>query len=251
MVVALSSTGCSEDTRASGLDAAVTDYEAGRYDDALGKANSAYSRLSGAPKYEAAYIAGMSAYELDRFREAEGRFAISGEAADRNVAGRSKAMMGLIRLRENRPRDAARYYTDAAKLLEGDDSAQASYQAGLAYQAAGDPSSARAQFIIASGRSRDAEVRKAAASRLDQAGFTVQVGAFSRAANAERAAEDVRPKANRNHLGSVHVVERRDSRGRTWHLVQVGAFGTRQAAERARSLLAAEARVVPIAASGV
>jgi len=58
--------------------------------------------------------------------------------------------------------------------------------------------------------------------------FTVQVGAFGGAANAEKFAEKLRGKGY-----DAYVYSAVDDRGRQWHCVRVGAYATRQEAVQA------------------
>ena len=223
--------GC-EATPATGrLDESLVRYNAGQYQEAYDGAMAALRGTAGEERAQANYLAGLSAFRLGRLNEAERLLLASAASSDPTLSGRSRAIIGLIRMEQDRPLVAAEEFKAAARLLDGNEAAEAAYRAGMAYQAAGDWSSARAQFTIASARGGTGIARQAEAG-IQQTGFTIQVGAYANRENAERAAAEHRPMAERHGLGAPRIVPRHDSRGQLLYIVQFGQFGTQAAAER-------------------
>jgi tetratricopeptide (TPR) repeat protein len=236
------SAGCQSSAKSGSLDQALADYNAGRYPQAESQAVQAMNTSSSPMKEEAAYIAGLSAYRQGRHDEAERRFTLAAQSADTHTSGSAKAMLGELRLDQNRPREAAAYFAEASNMLEDDDSRQAARHAALAYQQAGDDKASQQWMEIASGSqggstTGPSTVASAAASSMPTKGFALQVGAFSDKKRAQRAASDAQAIAKRDGLGPVRVINRRDDRGKPLYLVQFGFFNTRDAAAAARTRL--------------
>jgi septal ring-binding cell division protein DamX len=192
---------------------------------------------------DAAYVAGLAAYQLGDRDEAERRFILAARSPNSETAARSKAMLGQIRLDQHRPRDAAALFVEAAPNLHGEDARLCAYNAGVAYQQAGDNASAR-KWIAQSGGGSTARSTSTtgstsspvarSASTSSAGGFTLQVGAFKEKSRAQKAAADAQKLATRDGLGSVKIQTRRDDRGGTLYVVQFGRFSTRDAAVAAR-----------------
>jgi len=227
----------------AGLSAATADYNAGRYDAAHAKSLSVMRDASGegdsAERDRAAYLAGLSAFRLRQFDEAETRLLTAAQSSDSQVQGRSKALLGLIRLEQDRPAAAAEYFQSAAALLEGSEAEEAHYHASIAYQQAGNPRAAQAVGASSSApaASHSASPSTTSAGPGGTGVFAIQVGAFADLTNAQSAAAEARALASQHRLGEVRIVPRRDSRTRTLYIVQFGAFSSRSDAENARRQL--------------
>src|SRR5690606_9727666 len=135
-------------------------------------------------------------YHLNQPDEAERRFLIARQSPDSETRGRAEAMLGTIRLDQDRPLDAAQHFKSASSILTGREASEAAYRAGLAYQQGGDMASARSQFTIAGSRapapapgsgsgssttgrssdSADSDLRDRANAQLARTGFAIQVG---------------------------------------------------------------------------
>jgi septal ring-binding cell division protein DamX len=255
-----------------GMKQALADYNAQRYDQANQRATSAMGSAANPPdKQQAAYLAGMSAYHLGEYDQAERRWMIAAESSDRATAGGAKAMLGQMRLDQNRPREAAAYLADAADLLEGEDARQAGRRAGMAYRMAGDEQSARrwlgndvgSQTAVAksvapasanASREPVANTSSPAAGAASATGsanaagggfltsgssnaYALQVGAFTELKRAQKAAADADKVSRREGFGAARTVVRHDERGQAVYIVQIGAFSSREAATAARTKL--------------
>ena len=209
------------------LGRAVADYEVGRYETAAGTAEAAMQTSSGPRRQDAAYLAGLSAYRLGRIDEAERRLMTAAGSNRPQTAGRANAMLGIIRLDQNRPREAAELFEAASRMLTGSDGMHAAGHAQMARRRAGMSGSSS---VIG----RDASV--GAQRPTTVAGqFALQVGAFRDADGADRAARQAQAIADRAGLGPVRIVPGTDERGGTLYLVQFGRFASRSAAAAARS----------------
>lgn len=231
--------GCDNNQRTTGLEVAVSQYEASQYREAFDTAVRTQRAAQNPERARAAYVAGLAAYHLNQPDEAERRFLIAQQSPEPETAGRARAMLGTIRMDQDRPLDAAEHFKAAARLLNGREANEAAYRAGQAYQAGGESSSARAQFTIAGSRASasggDADLRASANEQLTRTGFAIQVGAFRDRANAETAAQEAQTIADRHGLGDVRIITQSDPRSRGFlYVVQFGQFGTRSTADDMR-----------------
>lgn len=226
--------GCSSTSKGGNLDKAVTDYNAASYSQAEQEAVQAMNKSTGSAKENAAYVAGLSAYRMGNTEEAERRLLIAAQSANTQTAGSAKAMLGQVRLDQNRPREAAVYFSDASRLLTGEDAQKAAKSAALAYQQVGDTTASR-QWTDISKTSPGSTTASGSRSTGPTLGFALQVGAFGDKKRAQRAADDANTVAKRDGLGPVRVINKRDDRGKPLYLVQFGFFTSRDAAAAARS----------------
>jgi cell division protein FtsN len=74
---------------------------------------------------QAAFLAGLSEYQMGNYAEAQTRFQISELSMDAETAGESKVMLGDVMVHQKRYGDAANYYDAAANKLSGEASARA------------------------------------------------------------------------------------------------------------------------------
>ena len=144
--------GCESTPRAGDLDQALSDYEAGRYALAHSRATEAISGATGSDRQNAAYLAGLSAYRLGKLDEAERRLMTASQSTDSATKANAHAMLGLIRMDQRRPREAAGFFTSASAGLKGEDARQAARFAADAYEQAGDARSAQHWSAIAKRR---------------------------------------------------------------------------------------------------
>ena len=236
LVISLILAGCESAPKAGSMNQAVNDYNSQRYEQAFEQASAAQERGDTAGRADAAYIAGLSAYQMGRLDEAEMRFMTASKSSSPETAAKAKAMLGQIRLDQRRPRDAAVLFVDAAPNLTGEDARKCAYNAGVAYQQAGDLQSAKKWIAQSGGYSSTARSTSSAATKSTSvaknsaSGFTLQVGAFREKKRAQQAAEEAQRLADRDGLGKVRIISRRDERGSQMYLVQFGSFPTRDAA---------------------
>ncbi len=229
MAATLLIAGCESAPKARGrLDPAIAHYEAQRWDLAHERAMEVVRApgVSVDDREQAGYLAGLAAFRAGNHSEAELRLQPLTAANNRNLRASAQAVMGQIRLEQNRYVEAAGLFESAASGLDGHDAQQAHRFAAIAHEQ--------------SGNLRAAEAARTAAERsgtVMRSGFTLQVGAFSERRRAERAAADAQSIATARGFGTVAVRPTFDSRGRALYLVQFGQFPTRQAAARAKEVI--------------
>lgn len=223
------------------------EYELGRYASAYEQASQAAGTDQGAARDQAALIAGLSAQALKRETDARRWLAPLTTNADREIAGRASAGLGLLEQEKGNHAKAAELLASAGSRLDGDDGARAAYHAGESMGAIGQANSARLQYEAALAKVADPKLRVQIQRRLDNVkpgGFTIQLGAFSSRANAEKSVQSAAAAAARLNLGRPTIAERPGPRG-TVYVVQVGRFATRDQAAQARSSFSG-ATVAPV-----
>lgn len=228
-------------------DDGLADYQAGRYQAAYEKAWARAAQTRGVERERAHYVAGMSAYQLDREDDAITHLGRLTRSREQAIAGRANATLGLIYARRGRHDLASGYYQRAVKDLRGEDLAQAHYHLGLSEQKLGRRPSAQTHFSLAISRSNNEEFKQVVRDRLESSGFTLQLGAFSSRENAERQARSMRPTAEEAEAGIPRVVPSTTESGERLFLVQVGRFGRYETALEARERLDLDlVTIVPI-----
>jgi len=224
-------------------------YEQGQFQRAKVAAEDAAAQARGPTRDQALVVAGMSAHAMKDPAEAERILRPLVSNSDLRVAGRAKATLGLIAQERGRDEEASQMLLDAARQLAGDESARASLHAGDSLVKLNRPEKARIQYQIGLASAKDADLRRdleqriggttgpgsTATGGLAGGGFTIQLGAFTKRANADKTAQAASGKASSAGLGQPRVVKGTDSRGREVWFVWVGQFGSRQAAANART----------------
>lgn len=216
-------TGCSSTGSKQALSAAVSDYNAMNYSSAQRRASLVAKKSNGTLKDQAAYLSGLSAYKLGDLVEAELQLSKAVRSKDQTTAARAKAVLGLIRVDQDRPEDAAGLLSEASISMQGEDSRQAAYQAALAHEEAGYKEPGLAIGPSASRRTAQSWSQAVAGRKA----FTLQFGAFHELKRAKAAARKIAELAQTNDLGRVRIVKNLDDRGKTLFLVQVGRFPSR------------------------
>lgn len=226
-------------------------YEQGQFQRAKVEAEDAAAKSKGAAREQALVVAGMSAHAMKDNAEAERILRPLTTSSDMRVAGRAKATLGLIAQEKGRDEEASQLLLDASKQLAGDESARASLHAGDSLVKLNRPEKARIQYQIGLASAKDPELRKDLQQRIGGAsgpgaapgggvargGFTIQLGAFTQRANADKAAQAAAGKASNAGLTAPRIVKGTDTKGREVWYVWVGQFGSRQAAANARTKL--------------
>ncbi len=234
-VLSLLLSACASMGQAGASSDALTLYEQGRYAGAYEAAVKQAKTATGDRGERARLIAGLSAQALGEPRDAERWLKPLLTSANRQLRARALATIGLIELESQRYEKAAAHLSQAATLLSGAARAQAGLNAGDAYAALGRLEAARVQYRRAYSATRDQDLRAAISERIERSGFTIQLGAFARRLNAERAADSAMERAERLGLGRPEIVVSTDAQGRRLYLVQLGRFPTREEAERVRA----------------
>lgn len=270
-MAALAVVACEGDGQRS-LDRSIAAYDDRQYAQALDLAESAAGEARTSKESdEAAYLAGMSAYRLGRFADAERWLAQAARSSDRWMAGQAGITLGSAQLRLGRTSDAARSFARAAEKLDDEDARRARIAAGNAYRDLGDPTRADEQFRLAGGGTATgtatargeqgsrtpigaAPIGRTGVSPADSSStvgdFTLQAGAFRDEGKARRRADDLRGRSVRTGLGEPRVVAKRTSDGLTLYVVQIGSFRDRSAADGALGRLGESGIVVARAPSG-
>lgn len=233
------------------LNAARSAYAGGSYAVAFREAELASHASSPAIKYEAAYLAGMSAYRQRDLVNAERFLKIAAQSPESALAGQALAELGLIYDGLGWYGQAARHLLAAASRLEGQDRANAYFYAAVAQQKLGQWSQARTHLILARNYSSDESLRARAVEQLQVTGYTLQFGAFASQLNAEREAQRRAAILAQHHLGTPRITSAISSSNRALYLVQAGQFTTFDSAVQTRTRLGVhEAVVVPLKAAG-
>lgn len=229
--------GCNIDRGPSPTEQAQGYYQRGDYARAQAAAARAATTAGGVQRDLAHYMAGMSSYRLNNFATAERYLRIAAMSRDESMAADARSTLGLIYSNQGRYANAADALLRSASHQTGEDRAQAYFYAGIAQQKLGRWPQARTSLLLARHSTRDTGL----AGRIDQqlavTGYTIQVGAFSNRANADKSALVYAAKAASARLGSVRVILISRSNGLTVNLVQIGRFATFKAASEARSRL--------------
>jgi hypothetical protein len=225
----------------------VTLYEQGQFQQAKVAAEDAAAKSKGSARDQAMVVAGMSAQAMKDNAEAERILRPLVTNSDLRVAGRAKAALGLIAQEKGKDQEASQLLLEAAKQLAGDESARASLHAGDSLVKLNSPEKARVQYQVGLASAKDPDLRKDLEQRINGStgpgsephgglaggGFTIQLGAFTQKANADKSAQAAAGKASSAGLAAPRVVKGKDSKGRDVWFVRVGQFGSRQAAKDA------------------
>ena len=124
--------GCPSDSTAPTLASATSRYDAGQYELALTEGEAVVARGSSADRPQADLLAGMAAFQLDRFDQAERHFVAAERSGAPAIRGRARVMLANIRLEQGRTEDAASLFESGASDLSGPDADKARRYASLA-----------------------------------------------------------------------------------------------------------------------
>jgi cell division septation protein DedD len=260
VAAAMSSAGC-EGRGQRGLDRSIAAYDAGDYARAYDLADAAAGDARTTKDAdEAAYLAGMSAYRLGRYQDAERWLTQAARSGDRWLAGQAGVTLGSTQLQLGRTAEAGRTFARAAEKLDDEEARRARLAAGNAFRDIGDTTRADEQFRLAGAtaattpRSVSEPVGASPSPRTATSptttpvaatgDFTLQGGAFRDEAKARARAEELRSRSVRAGLGEPRVLTKRAADGTLLFVVQMGAFRDRSAANTALSRLSADGVVV-------
>lgn len=242
MGVGLTLGGCKSSKSQSYMDA----YNSGNHAEAYKRASEAAVSGPQSQKEQAALVAGLSAHSLGNDSDAKKHLQPLAYSSNTEVAGKANATLGLIAEAAGDNAGAARAFEQAGSKLSGDEAARAYLHAGDAYAAAGNKTLADSMYkrglSMATGdiglatSIRERMNAPAAGSDLSAgyAGassgpFSIQLGAFSSRANAEKLAAS----AGSMGLGQPRIVPT-SKNGQTLYAVRVGGFANRTEAAAAR-----------------
>lgn len=208
----------------------------------LGTSNA--SQNDGAGARQAAYMAGMSAYKLGRNNEAIQSLTQAARSSDKSMAGDSQATIGLIYASQNNHRPAAKHFLLAANLLTDQPKANAYFYAAVSQQKIGRWSDARAHLSLARNASDDQTFKSQVDDQFAVTGYSLQVGAYSDVANAQKAAENWARKIQEFRIGQPRLVPQTTADGTAVTAVQFGQFSSYATALMARQDLADKTIIV-------
>lgn len=211
------------------------------YEQSTAKAND--RDLDFAQRQQAQLVAGLSAYELDRYDEAKRLLGPLTTSADRKLGGQAAAGLGLAHIATQNYDRAVEYLNQAGRQLEGDEGARANLFAGDCNAVLGRVQPARTAYQLALAQAKDQTLYTQIQRKLSTEGYTVQLGAFSKRENADRAAASFAATAKRAGLPPPTVVVDTVARGRTLYVVQTGRFKSLNEAQSAKSRLGTDSVV--------
>lgn len=198
-------------------------------------------------RLEGSYIAGTAAWKLGRHEEALEYLNVAMRSPAATLRGRAQAHRGLVLADLGRHQEAADDLLEAAKLLQGQEQANAHFFAAISQQKLGQWSQARTNLILAKSNSQNPAFRQRCDDLLQTTGYTMQFGAFVDRGNAQALAEELAADRAVGDFGPPRIVSWRQD-GRTMYGVHVGRFTAWKAAQSARDQLAGlNAIVVPLA----
>ena len=239
-------------------------YESGQYELALEEADAVAARGPAADRAQADLVAGMAAFQLDRFADAERRFLAAERSGNQTIRGRARVMLANIRLEQGRTADAADLFDSGAADLTGADAEKARRYASLAREGqigtgqprmpvvqaqpaaavsaaapppASAPKPAPAPAASAAVQSRAVAAPTASAPDTPDAdaaarsAFTVRAGAYTTEAAARRRAKALAADVRRAKSPEPHIATVRTKDGDTLYAVRIGTFKSRADAE--------------------
>lgn len=236
--------GCVGRQGPSPTEQAQAQFQQGDYARAQVTAARAATTAGGSERNLAHYMAGISAYRMGNMTTAERYLRVAAQSGDGSLAADARSTLGLIYSRLGRYALAANAFQRGADLQQGEDRAQAYFYAGVAQQKLGQWPQARTSLLLARKSTRDAGLVGRIDQQLAVTGYTIQIGAFTNRANADKLAAQYAGRASLTKVGSVYVTPGRGSDGRAVNLVQVGRYATFGAANNARSRLGDSGAVI-------
>lgn len=188
-------------------------------------------------RYEAAYIAGLSAQALGNLAEAEKMLKKAVDAPDETLVVDASDALGMVHSQQGRYDQAKRRLFYAAERLNGEREARAYFYAGIAQQKLGEWSQARTTLVLARSKTGDRTLREQINDQVQVTGWTLQLGAFTERERARSQAQTVAAQARELRLGLPRLVSGTSSRGDSVTFVHVGQFTSYQSAMRYRDQL--------------
>lgn len=243
--MAFTAVGCAGRARADIVTARAA-LDAGNYQEAYDVSSRVLNRSGGTARHEAAYLAGLSAYRLKRFSEAEELLTMAASTNTSQLRGKSMAMLGLVYIDGGRLDVAARTLSKAAEFLTGQDRANAYFYAAVASQRLNRPAEARTLMMLAARYNVENDMGDRITQALRTTGYTIQIGIFADAAQARAAGERLLGRSQSLGIGYPRVEHRKRADGQVIHLLQIGRFSTFNAAAAKRHELGINDAVIVV-----
>jgi hypothetical protein len=247
---------CACEQQTTTIDDALRAYDAKRYAESLRISKDIQGNATDPlTRQQAAYMAGRSASELSKNREARDAFAVASRSADPELAGRALAMQAAIAVEEKRWNDAASSYAAAASKLTGREAQIARERAQQADAKANEsrlpprPATTLAMATPAAPTAPAASTIPAAKPAPnpapvavlpavdDDAPWTISAGAYSSETAARQRATNLAREAKRAGLQTPRVLAVSSPSKRVW-IVEIGTFNQREQGEAARKKFA-------------
>jgi hypothetical protein len=247
---------CACEQQTTTIDDALRAYDAKRYAESLRISKDIQGNATDPlTRQQAAYMAGRSASELSKNREARDAFAVASRSADPELAGRALAMQAAIAVEEKRWNDAASSYAAAASKLTGREAQIARERAQQADAKANEsrlpprPATTLAMAMPAAPTAPAASTIPAAKPAPnpapvavlpavdDDAPWTISAGAYSSETAARQRATNLAREAKRAGLQTPRVLAVSSPSKRVW-IVEIGTFNQREQGEAARKKFA-------------
>lgn len=193
------------------------------------------------------YLAGVSARRLGRDEQAQRYLTDATRSTDTALAGDAWAELGFLYNRQDHFRQAADAFGNAAVKLNGQDRANAYFQAGIAQQKLGFWPAARSSLLLARGYNRDATIGSQIDNYLETTGFTLQVGAYRSQVNAQARVKDVANRTQYLRVGLPQINRTFSTQAGTYYRVHVGRFTDYPSAAHAQKQMGfTDALIVPL-----
>ena len=188
-------------------------------------------------RYEAAYLAGLSAQSLGQLQNADKMLNKAKASPDPSLATDAADALGLVYSQQERYAEAQRELLWAAERLQGERKARAYFYAGIAQQKLGQWSQSRTTLVLARGLTKDPAFKTQIDQQVQVTGWTLQLGAFVDRASARSLAESVAAKSRDLGLGLPRLVNGTTGDGEAVTFVHAGQFTSYQSATRYRDAL--------------
>lgn len=242
--------GCNRELRPNQLADANAAFRSGDYNKAYVDARgvAGYGKAPRAQRDEASLVAGLAAQRLNREKDAEKNLLQAAHSQDAAISGDALASLGLIYAQREDYVNSADAFLRAAARLRGQDKANAYFYAAVAQQKMSQWPQARTNFVLARRASSDPSFHQRVDEQLGVVGYTLQLGAFAEAQNAQEFAESMAQRVIDARLGAPRIVPSKDRTGNAVSVVQIGHFSTFASAAEARDRLGLnEIVIVPLA----
>lgn len=217
-------TGCGTEHYLSQLQDAQRSFEQQNYAKTYRLASSVAKANSPELATQGQYLAGVSARRMGKDEDAQQYLSQATRSTDPALAGDAWAELGFLYNRQDRFREAAEAFGNAAVRLNGQDRANAYFQAGIAQQKLGFWPAARSSLLLARGYNKDATIGSQIDNYLETVGFTLQVGAYRSQANAQQRVKDVASRTQYLRVGLPQITRTFSSEAGTYFRVHVGRF---------------------------
>ena len=264
------------------LETAMSAYRAQDYRRAATLARVAADRAQGADRDSARYLEGLSLYHAGDMESAANALRTAASATDRFVAAQANITLGSVEIARKNYAAAGHAYRRAGGLLDGSEAKRAHSFAARCFDAAELTTLAESERVAAGEPSprpvqstpstdvRDKQVAtkpmpitkplepalpspRRVVTQEDKpkapiapVRYSIQVGAFEDVKRANDVARALKTECIRLGVGAPRIIARESSKGRTLHIVQIGAFGNKSEAGKIAGKLPKSAYLIEV-----